>query len=52
MEIGTSESGGRFLKKDFPYDEGLDAKVNKTHDVAPRVEADVSIVRSNDRKGL
>ena len=52
MEIGTSESGGRFLKNDYPFEEGLDAKVNKTHDVAPRVEADVSIVRSTERKGL
>lgn len=52
MEIGTSESGGRFLKKDFPFEEGLDAKVNKTHDRSPYLEADESIVSSKEKKGL
>lgn len=52
MKIGTGDQGEKFLKKDYPIDEGLDAKINNMRDRSPNLEADESIVRSVERKGL
>lgn len=51
--VGTGEIGTRFLKDDWPNEDGLTAGTTKTHDRQVNLVAEEkSNVMSYDRKGI
>jgi len=51
VEVGTGKTGTRFIKTDWPIEEGLIAGTTKLPE-KPHLKPEKDLTRANDRVGL
>jgi len=52
VEVGTGTAGTRFLKTDYPIEEGLEAGTTKQTGRKTQLEAETRLTKAKDREGL